>query len=145
MTASELALRLRPRLLALEADARKAGFDQIVQGVIDHSDIHEVVGFSARRSDPRGFYDGLSLRIAFITFPRPCVYFRLEWTSWMADPRMKIRANYPPVVLGEKTVANPDDPAIQPLAGRFLSRLAAELARGREPGLIERLWIRLAG
>jgi len=143
MNAPELAQHCRSRFQALEVAGRKTGFDKIRHGIIEHTDIYEVVGYVAQQAEPQGFYDGVTLRISFISFPRPAVDFRLQWTSWMADPSMKIRANYPPVVVKQKSLGDPQDAGIQPLADRFLTRLATELARGKTPGVVELLWIRL--
>jgi hypothetical protein len=144
MTASELAFHYRNRFQAIEADGRKTGFENMRHGIIEHSDAYEVVGCVAQQSDPQGFYDSVALRISFITFPGPCVDFRLHWTSWMADPSMKIRANCPPVIVKEKCLGDLQDGGIQQQGDRFISLLATEVARGKMPGFVERLWIRFA-
>jgi len=145
MTAPELALHCRGRFEALEAAGRRAGFEQIRQGIIDHTDLYEVVGYEARLAEPRGFHDGLSLRITFVSFPQPAVSFLLQWTSWMADPSMKIRADFPPLVVKQTILSGKQAARIQPLADRYLELLAGEIARREPPGFLARWWLRLVG
>jgi hypothetical protein len=133
MDASELAQRYRTRLQQLEDEGAKRGFEKSSSGVIEHSDIFEVVGYTARQREPRGHYDGLALRIMFQSFPQPVVDFRLQWTSWMADPALTVRADYPPVVLKKKSLGCERDTDILKQAERFVALLSREINRG-QPG-----------
>ena len=143
MDASELAQRYRVRLQQLESEGAKRGFEKSSSGVIDHSDIFEVVGYTARQREPRGHYDGLALRIMFQSFPEPVVDFRLQWTSWMADPALAVRADYPPAILKKKCLRGASDADVLKQSERFLALLSREIARGQPPGFLELLSIML--
>jgi len=142
MTAPELARHFQERFRTLESSGLKAGFGDIRHGIVEHSDIFEVVGYTAVSAEPQWSYDGLALRIAFVSFPRPEVDCRLQWTSWMAAPTMQIRANFPPLILKQKTLTGATDAQISSVSDRFASLLAREIARKRPPDFLERLWIR---
>src|SRR5687767_9014453 len=86
MTASEFASTYRRRLQELEAKSASKGFENIRCGIIEHSDVYEVVGYQARQKDPASLYDGLTLRVTFLSFPAPQIEFCLQWTSWMSNP-----------------------------------------------------------
>lgn len=144
MTASELAHLLKSQFQSSEVEGRKTGLENIQYGVIEHSDVYEVVGYTARQSEPNTLYDGLSLRISFILAPTTCIDIRLLWTSWMADPTMAVRADYPPIIVKQKSILDTQDPIILKEAFRFCSLLRSEIARGCPPNFIERLWIRVA-
>ena len=143
MEASTLESTLRDRFRLLKVEAEKSGFKRISHGIVDHSDIYDVVGFEGELAEPKGHYDAVGLRIAFIASPHAIVTFKLQWSSWMADPAMVIRANYPPLIVKTIDVGTTATAEIQRQAERYVLLLARELKRGRPPGILEYLWIKM--